>query len=317
MTITRTFFLVPALVALFAGAIGALPAVPQTTLTTIRVASTPIDIGAEVYYAQALGYFKAAGLDVQIQDIDNGAAIASAVAGGAADIGQSNVASLAAAHVKGLPFVVIAPAGLYSSASPTTEFIMLASAPFTGAKDLEGKTACTNGIRNIGQIGGNAWLDKSGADWKSVKWVEIPVFSTADALRTHRVDVAIMSEPSRSAALASGDFKVVAHPYDALGSRWQIGAWFTSKSFLADHADAVKKYVAVMEQTARWANAHQAESLKMLNEASKADFPKTMHRAVYAEKLDAALFQPVIDASAKYGATTATFPAAELFGDLR
>jgi NitT/TauT family transport system substrate-binding protein len=291
------------------------PADSQTALTTIRVASTPIDVGAEVYYAQALGYFKAAGLDVQIQSIDNGAAIAAAVAGGAADIGQSNVVSLASAHQKQLPFVVIAPAGTYSSASPTTVLVTLADAPYAVAKDLEGKTLVTNGILNIAQIGGDSWLDKNGADYKAAKWVEVPVNATAAALQAHRVDAAMMSEPSQSAALASGGFKVIAKPYDTLGSRWQIGAWFTTRSWAADHPDAVKKYIAVMQQTARWANAHQDESLKILSDESKHDFPKNMHRSVYVDKLDPALFQPVIDAAAKYGAIATPFPATELFAD--
>jgi ABC-type nitrate/sulfonate/bicarbonate transport system substrate-binding protein len=293
------------------------PADSQTTLTTIRVASTPIDVGAEVYYAQALGYFKAAGLDVQIQSIDNGAAIAAAVAGGAADIGQSNVVSIASAHEKQLPFVVIAPAGTYAAASPTTVLVTLADAPYATAKDLEGKTLVTNGILNIAEIGGNAWLDKNGANWKSVKWVEVPVNATAAALQAHRVDAAMMSEPSQSAALASGGFKVIAKPYDALGARWQIGAWFTTRAWAAAHPDAVKKYVAVMQQTARWANAHPDESLKILSAESRHDYPKNMHRSVYVDAIDPALFQPVIDAAAKYGALSAPFPAAELFADSR
>ena len=313
MHVVRSFIATGAL----ALAVAVAPADPQTALTTIRVASTPIDVGAEVYYAQALGYFKAAGLDVQIQSIDNGAAIAAAVAGGAADIGQSNVVSLASAHEKQLPFVVIAPAGTYTSGSPTTVLVALADAPIASAKDLEGKTLVTNGILNIGQIGGDAWLDKNGANYKTVRWVEVPVNATAAALQGHRVDAAIMSEPSQSAALASGGFKVIGRPYDAIGSRWQIGAWFTTRSWLAQHPDVAKKFVAVMQQTARWANAHQDESLKILSDESKRDYPKNMHRSLYVEKIDPALFQPVIDNAAKYGAITATFPAAELFADTR
>jgi NitT/TauT family transport system substrate-binding protein len=295
----------------------AVPADPQPALIPVRIASTPIDVGAQVYYAQALGYFKAAGLDVQIQTIDNGAAIAAAVAGGAADIGQSNVVSLAAAHQKGLPFIVIAPAGTYTASSPTTVLVTLADAPYATAKDFEGKTLVTNGILNIAQIGGDAWLDANGANFKAVKWVEIPVNATATALQTHRVDGAMMSEPSLSAALASGGFKVLAQPYTSIGTHWQIGAWFATSSWLTAHPDVAKKFLAVMKKTAVWANAHQAESLKILSDSSKVDFPKKMHRSVYAITIDPALFQPVIDAAAKFGAITTTFPAKDLFPDLR
>jgi NitT/TauT family transport system substrate-binding protein len=163
-----------------------------------------VDIGGQVYYAQALGFFKQAGLDVQIQGIDNGAAIALAIAGGAADIGQSNVVSIATAHEKKLPFVVIAPAGAYSSASPTTVLLTLLDAPYKTAKDLNGKTMGTNGILNIAQIGGDAWLDKYGGDFHSVRWIEIPTSLTGEALINHRVDAAMSAEPALGAALATG-----------------------------------------------------------------------------------------------------------------
>jgi ABC-type nitrate/sulfonate/bicarbonate transport system substrate-binding protein len=285
----------------------------QTELTTIRVASTPIDVGAEVYFAQALGWFKAAGLDVQIQAIDNGAAIASAVAGGAADIGQSNVVSIATAFEKKLPFVVLAPAGMYNSAAPTTVLVTLADAPFKTAKDLNGKTIITNGIMNIAQIGGSAWLDKNGADYKSVKWIEIPTSATSAALLSHRADAAVFAEPALGRALATGQFKIFATPYDAIGKRWQIGAWFATRDWAAAHPDAVKKFVAVMQQVAKWANTHHEESLKYLSEAAKVQYPSNMRRASYGDQLDPALFQPVIDDAAKYGAIPATFPATELF----
>ncbi len=310
---TRRALLLPALVLVLALIAGERGAQSQTQLTTLRIASTPIDVGAQVYYAQALGMFKQAGLDVQIQTIDNGGAIAAAVAGGAADIGQSNVVSLATAYGKKLPFVVLAPAGVYSSASPTTVLVTLASAPYKTAKDLEGKTVITNGIMNIAQIGGDAWFDKNGADYRTVHWLEIPVPATAAALLGHRVDAAMMAEPSLTAALATGNFRVVGTPYDAIGSRWQIGAWFATKDWVAANPETARKFIAVMLQVARWANAHQAESLKILGDVSKVTYPQNMHRATYGETLDAALFQPVIDNAAKFGAIAAPFPAGELF----
>ena len=43
-----------------------LPSTPAQTLTTVHVISLPIDAGAEVYYGKAMGFFAKAGIDVDI-----------------------------------------------------------------------------------------------------------------------------------------------------------------------------------------------------------------------------------------------------------
>ncbi|MBV8722275.1 MAG: ABC transporter substrate-binding protein, partial [Candidatus Eremiobacteraeota bacterium] len=239
-------------------------------------------------------------------------AVAAGVASGALDIGQSNVVSIATAHEKKLPFVIIAPAARYSDEHPTTELVALKTSPLRTAKDLEGKTSTTNGILNIGQIATMAWLEKNGADPKTVRFIEMPLASQPAALEGGRLDVSLLAEPVLSQTLATGKVRVFAKPYSALGSGWLIGVYFTTESWARAHADLVKKVADVMTRTARWANAHQAESAKVLEQYTKTVLGPQVARAVYAERVDVRSVQPVIDAAARYGALTAPFPATEL-----
>ncbi len=305
--------LVLAVIALLA-ALAAPPAPvrAQAALVTLKIATTPLDVGAEAFYALAQGFFREAGIDAQVQAIDNGAAVAAGVASGALDIGQSNVVSLATAHEKKLPFVLIAPAARYSDEHPTTELDALNTSPLHTAKDLDGKTSTTNGILNIGQIATMAWIEKNGGDPKSVRFVEMPVASQPAALESGRLDVSLLAEPVLSQTLATGKVHVFSKPYGALGNGWLIGVYFTTESWARAHPDLVRKFADVMAQTARWANAHQAESAKILEQYTKSTLGPQVARAVYAERLDPKSIQPVIDASARYGALTAPFPAAEL-----
>ena len=312
MTARRALLLSIAAVTM-AFTIGPRTATSQPALLNLRIATVPNDVGAEVYYAEALGLFKKAGFDVTISSIDNGAAIAAAVAGGAADIGEANVVSIVTGYQKKLPFVVIAPAGAYDSAAPTTMLVTLANTPMKTAKDCNGKTFGTNGLLNIAQIGGEAWLDKNGANYHTVRWLEIPSSATAAALTSHRVDAALMSEPSLSSAMATGNFRAFAAPYDAIGKHWQLGAWFSTKDWVAAHPDDARRFASVMLQAARWANGHHDESLKLLGDVAKTVYPKQMRRAMYTERLDPQLFQPVIESAVKYGVIPASFPATDLF----
>ena len=57
-------------------------------LTPLRVGATANDTYAEAYYAQDLGIFTKAGLAVEITTFTNGAAVSSAIAAGALDVGN-------------------------------------------------------------------------------------------------------------------------------------------------------------------------------------------------------------------------------------
>lgn len=283
------------------------------TLVTLRIATTPIDLGAEPFYAQDLGLFKKAGLDVTVTPIANGAAISSAVLGGSYEIAQSNIVTLATAHERGLPFVAVAPAGLYSSKGPTTVCGVAKNSPLKTAKDLNGKTVAVSGILNITQIGIDAWLDKNGADLATIKHVELPFSAMAPALVAARVDAAVLVDPDLQEALNSGDARVLSNCYEAIAPVFLVGAFFSTSDYVKNHSDVVRRFVAVMTETARWANGHRRESAQILEKWTKIQVDPAMARVVYAEKLSVAQIQPLIDASARYKAIKAPFPATELF----
>jgi NitT/TauT family transport system substrate-binding protein len=281
-------------------------------LTTLKIATTPTDIGSEVFFAQDKGFFKANGLDAQIQVISNGAAITSAVLSGALDVAQSNIASLAAAHEHGLDVVIVAPAGQYSSKEPTTALIVAKNSPIKTAKDLNGKTLAGNGIKNITQVGAFAWMDKNGGDTSTAKFVEMPFPDMPGALVTGRIDAAVIAEPELSAALAKGDVRVLANCYDGIAKNFLIGAWFTTGTWAKAHPDLVKKFAKAISQTAVWANKNQSESGELVTKYTKIVFSPGMKRTIFADKLDPANVQPLIDGSAKYGIIKTAFPAADI-----
>jgi NitT/TauT family transport system substrate-binding protein len=281
-------------------------------LATLKIATTPTDIGSEVFYAQDKGFFKANGLDAQIQVISNGAAITAAVISGALDVAQSNIASLAAAHEHGIDVVIIAPAGQYSSKVPTTALVVAKNSPIKTAKDLNGKTLAGNGIKNITQVGAFAWMDKNGGDTSTAKFVEMPFPDMPGALAQGRIDAAVMAEPELSAALAKGDVRVLANCYDGIAKDFLIGAWFTTGTWAKAHPDLVKRFAKAISQTAVWANKNQSATGEMLTKYTKIVAAPGMKRTIYADKLTPSLVQPLIDGSAKYGIIKTTFPAADI-----
>jgi len=278
----------------------------------VRMETTPVDSAAEPYYAYDNGFFKAAGIDVDLQaGAANGAAISAAVAGGALDVGVANIVSVVQAHAKGIPFVVIGPGGLYTSRTPSTLLFVPNGSPYRTAADLNGKIVAVNTLRGLPQYGVQAWIDKNGGRSESVQFTEIGPADMIVALRSGRIDAGAFVEPFASAA--RGDGRVIGAPFDAIAQSFLITSWFATATWAQSHRDTVRKLAQVFAKTAAWSNQNHPQSGAILMKYAKldADTLKTMQRTVFADRLDLAQVQPVIDLTAKYGGITG-FPASEM-----
>jgi NitT/TauT family transport system substrate-binding protein len=288
--------------------LAALPGGAQAS--RIRLITTPTDSGAQAYYAEALGLFRKAGLDVEVTSLGNGASVAAAIASGAAEIGQGNVVSLALAHEKGLPFVLLAPASAYSGGAPTSALIVPKNSPVTSARDLVGKPVGVGGLKDIGSVALDMWLMQQGVNPSQVQDVEIPGPQIGAALERGNVAAAISIEPYLSRSL-DGGARMLAPTQRAIGNRFLIGAYFSTSAWAKAHPDLVRKFRDVMIEAARWANANHARSAEILEQYTHVRPNPSQVRTTYAETLDPAMIQPLLDACVKDHVLNASFPAAE------
>ena len=171
-------------------------------MTKIRVAAVPIDITAAVLYGVAQGFFTKRNLDVEIVMMTNGPATASAVSGGSLEFGTAAVVTIANAHERGIPFVLVAPGAAYSSKQPTGSLIAMQNSPLRSAKDLAGKTVGVTSIKGVSEMATWAWLDKNGVSPDAVKFIEIPYADMGPALIAgrepdHAVAPAVAQGPKR------------------------------------------------------------------------------------------------------------------------
>jgi NitT/TauT family transport system substrate-binding protein len=285
-------------------------------LATLRIASASDDDVTPILYAQQAGLFRRAGLEVVLQRSGSGAQIAAAVAGGAVDIGKSSMMTLASAHARGLPFVLIAPSGMYVTKTPSAMLLVLSNSPIHTARDLTGKTLPATALKDLMQVATQSWVDKNGGDSKSLHFIEMPAAAIPTALDEGRVDAATMYYPVLSTALASGKYRVLAHPLDAIGPSFLIAAWFTTTETLAKHKAEIATFVRVLRDASAYANAHHAETVPLIATFAGTE-PATiarMTRATAGLTLDAHDIQPLIDASAAYNVFDKAFDARELIG---
>jgi NitT/TauT family transport system substrate-binding protein len=291
------------------------PAAAQD-LAVLNVAAIPSDISGSAYYAADNGYFKKGGLNATFLALTSGPAIAAAVLGGSADVGYSNVISLAIAHSRGLPVTILFPANLHVHEAPTAGLLAVKkTSPIAGAKDLNGKVMAVIGLNNIADIAARAWIDKSGGDSKTVKSVELPFPEMKAALEANRIDAAVLDTTADPSLGKPGDtLRLIASTFDAVSTRFAPSVWFSTNDWVAKHPAAAKAFVSAMRESAVWANAHHRESAEILSKYARITPAQidTFTRATYGDRLTPELIQPNIDVAAKYGVIKAVFAAADI-----
>jgi ABC-type nitrate/sulfonate/bicarbonate transport system substrate-binding protein len=276
------------------------------------------ETAATAYYARDLGYFARAGLDVSITTVTNGAAGAAAVAGGAIDIGFSNPLSVAQGFSRGLPFEIIAPAAVSIRGQQTNGFVIVAkNSPLKSGKDAAGKTFAVDQIGGLPYAALRAWVDGTGGDSSSVRFIELAFAEMLAGVESGRVDFSEMNTAFDPLLGKPGDpVLLLGNSYDYVAPRFASTVWFSTKGWLANNPDLAKRFVSAMRQSAIWANAHQTESAPLLAKYTKQTVVAILasHRATFGTEITPELVQPVIDLAVKYGLIKTSFSASEMIG---
>lgn len=284
--------------------------------TPVRMGTAANDSAAEAYYAQDLGLFQRAGLNVDLSTFPSGVTMAQAVVGGALDVGGHNIVSIAEAVSKNIPLALLAGGSVYSSNAPTTVMCVLKSSPLSSAKDLEGKTVSVLSLRDITYASASAWVQQNGGDVSKVKFIEIPFPQALAALERGTVDAAMIAEPSLSVGLRSS-LRIFAKPYDVIGKQFIITVTFASSDWIRKNAEDARKVSQAIYEAGRWANvpSNRPKSAAILAKYAKLE-PATiagMTRASYAPSQDLKLFQPPLDFAYKFKIVDRQLSASELF----
>jgi NitT/TauT family transport system substrate-binding protein len=315
MPFVRLRRIVAVLILLGTATRSALPAIAQssTAPTVIRVAATSSDDVTSLLYAQHSGLFAKAGLDVQIEHLANGSEIAAAVIGGTFDIGKAGITVIFDAHARGLPFTIVAPAAMYDSKSPLGGMLIEKTPqPLTG-KDFNGKLVGVQGLLDIGQLALDVWVTQHGGDYKSIRYVEIPISTGATAIDQHRVFATESVNPPLAAALATGRMRLLP-VCDAIAPSFLFTDWFSTTTWAKAHRDAVRRFQQALAQSAVYTNAHHTETADLLAQFTSMPLSviQGMPRVVNGTDVRASEIQPVIDAAAKFNTIKQSFRAEEI-----
>jgi NitT/TauT family transport system substrate-binding protein len=281
----------------------ALPAAAQTAPATVRMGAMAIDAFGEAYFGNDAGIFAGNGIKPEITTLGNGASIMSAVVGGDLDVGMANTVNVAGAIARGIPLLMIAPASLYSKRDSAPNLMVAKDSPIKSAKDFAGTTIAISALGDFNQLALLAYLDTNGVPRNSVKFVELKFGEMGAALQRGTVAGAIITEPAKTDAKNAGQVRDFADTYSAVAPEFATIVWFTTKSWLQKNPETAKKLVSGIYATAKWANAHTAESAPMLAKVAKMDpaMVAGMRRLYYATANDKKYIEGTLTLASRYG----------------
>ena len=285
------------------------------TLDKVRLAGVATDDLTPIFYAIKNGLYQKAGLDVEVIPTSTGTAATEAVISGAYEMGKGSLIASLVAHLKGLQLTIIGNGAIWDPKSPFSLMVVASDSTVKTGADLNGKTLSTAALNDLNELAMRVWVDKTGGDSKTLKWIELPNSAAGAALADHRVEATSLNEPQLSAAIETGKVRTLAPCYSAIGDHFAFTVYFAQPDWAAKHPDVVKKFVRTTYAAAAYTNGHHAETAAMMAEITKIPLATIakMTRVNGSTIGDPALIQPEIDMAAKYENISRTFPAKDAY----
>jgi NitT/TauT family transport system substrate-binding protein len=285
------------------------------TLEKLRMSAVPTDDMTPIYWAVKSGMYRKVGIDLEIVPVSSGSASTAAVVGGAYEMGKASPVASLLAHLRGLPVTIIANGSRFLTSDKWNGMVIGVDSSIKTAAECNGKTGAAAGLNDINQLAMMSFIDKNGGDSKTVKWLEVPGSAVAAAIAEKRIDFAVLNEPQLSAALGTGKVKILTTAFASVSGRWLTSAYLAQPAFADKNPDLMRRFAKATYDSASYTNAHEAETIEVMSEASKipvATF-KQMARIGAATSGDPTFLQPVIDTAAKYGVIPRAFPPKDMY----
>src|SRR3954462_6613747 len=272
--------------------------------TTLKVGVIPIADVAPLYNGIKQGFFRPENLNIKPQLAEGGATITAQTVSGDLQVGFSNVTSLVIASSKKLPVTIVASGvnGAKDDSGAWDAVLSKKGSPIKDLKALEGKTVSVNNLNNVGPLTINNAMEKAGADYKKVKYVEVPFPDANAALNTGRIDAAFVVEPFVSQGTAQGS-NAVTHSFEETAPNYAVATYFATKQYAAQNKDVLDRFVRAIDKSLDYAQSHPDLVRQLVPTYTKIpkDVASKMKLPQWSADLNQPSIQQAVDLAQKYG----------------
>jgi len=282
---------------------------------TLTVGVIPIVDVAPIYLGVQQGFFKDQNLTLDLKLAQGGAAIIPAAVSGDYQFGFSNTVSEILAESKGLKLKIVSQGVQTGSDTNSDPWAILAtSTSINQCKDLENKTIAVNTLKNIGEVSIKAACDKPGVDVTKFKLIEMNFPNMLPALQGGKIDAMWSAEPFVTQAKQAGAH-VISYNVVAVQAHLPVATYFATADYASKNPGIVKRFVAAVNKSLDYANAHLAAVRSIVNTYAK--IPDAVLQAMVLPYWSHDLNKPAIDKLAnlmvKYGLLTTKPDLSQLY----
>jgi NitT/TauT family transport system substrate-binding protein len=236
---------------------------------TLTVQLLPVNETAPVYLGIEKGFFEEENLEIEVTTGQGGSESVPQVVNGDVQVAYSNTPSLFSAAARGLPLVIVAPAGggqLPDEDNDVGAVLVNEDSPMRGYADLAGKTVAVNTLGNVLDVSLNAALEQSGVDHTQVEYLEVPFPEMLAALDAGRVDAAFLVPPFETMAQQSGGFRSIGSPMVEVSPEFGFTGYYASRDWVDEHEQVLERFLRALRRSMVYAAEHERETRMTIGE---------------------------------------------------
>jgi NitT/TauT family transport system substrate-binding protein len=276
----------------------------QRGVRSIKVAVSKSTDLAPFHLAIKNGYFKDAGLDIDptkgVVTVNQAADSIQKLVGGEVDIAYGTYGDVFTPQAKGVlddrgGFKLVADA---SSAGPGSTMVMaMPTSAVKSIRDMGGRKVAVTAETAISGLLIKSNLKTAGIDYKTIRWVPVPLPGTGAALQSGSVDAAFLVEPFLTGVAKTVGAVPVFDTATGPTADFPTAGYATTGKFADANPWTIATFQRVMEQATNEAKATRSKVEPLLQEFAgvDADTAKLATLLTFQSTLDATRIQRAAD----------------------
>ncbi len=188
------------------------------------------------------GFFARQNVDAQITIIPLISNIPAAIVSGSVNIGSTTGPVFLQGVAAGLDLVAVAGASRFTPEAQTVSLVAGTDSTIHGPADLKGKRVGVPGLNSLIDLVFRRYLIVKGMQPADVVSVETAFPQMADLLRNHTLDAALIIEPIRTNAIATGAGRRIADFFADVDPNILAAFWIADRKWAESHPHEIKAF---------------------------------------------------------------------------